>query len=277
MTLGHKVAGVVAELGAGVSSIRMGDKVVVAQVVQPVRQTDWPKGIGMGYGGSYAEHALAYLECVVSIPDSVSFAQTAVATDSMATVYRAVTAEACVTASMTIAAVGLGGLGINGVTIAALQGATVYEVDIDSQKFEDVKHCGATACATSLGAYSDVKFDATIDFAGVGSTTAEAIVAVKAGGCIVLVGLGASEVRVSTTALALRGITLRGSIGASPGDLSTVFVLTAAGSITPGFTEISLRRFMKDWFVLIEVKSAVAFLPGRRKDDKSRVCGGIFR
>ena len=89
----------------------------------------------------------------------------------------------------------------------------VYEVDIDNQKFEGVKHCGATTCATSIGAYSDVKFDAIIDFAGVGSTTAEAIAAVKAGGCIVLVGLGALEVRVSTIALALRGITLPGSMG----------------------------------------------------------------
>ena len=113
MTLGHEVAGVVAELGAGVLSIRMGDEVVVAQVAQPVRQTDWPKGIGMGYGGSYAEYALAYLECVVTIPDGVSFAQAAVATDSVTTAYRAVVAEACVTASMAIAVVGSGGLGMN--------------------------------------------------------------------------------------------------------------------------------------------------------------------
>ena len=129
----------------------------------------------------------------------------------------------------------------------------VYGVDIDSQKFEDVKHCGATACIVSLGVYSNVKSNATINFAGVGSTTAEAVVAVKAGGCIVLVGLGASEVRVSTIALALRGITLRGSVGAGLDDLSTVFVLTAAGSITLVFTETSLRKFMKDWFVLIKV------------------------
>ena len=88
MTLGHEATGVVAKLGAGVSSIRMGDKVVVAQAVQPVRQTDWSKDIGMGYGGDYAEYALAYLECVVSIPDGVSFAQTAVATDSMVTLSR---------------------------------------------------------------------------------------------------------------------------------------------------------------------------------------------
>ena len=65
MTLGHEVAGVVAKLGAGVSSVRMGDKVVVGQVVQLVRQTDWPRGIGMEYGGGYVEYALAYLDCVV--------------------------------------------------------------------------------------------------------------------------------------------------------------------------------------------------------------------
>ena len=60
-----------------------------------------------------------------------------------------------------------------------------------------------------------------------------------------LVGLRASKVRVSITALVLRGITLRGSIGASLDDLSTVLVLTAAGSITPVLTKsyvISISR-----------------------------------
>ena len=56
----------------------------------------------------------------------------AVAMDSIATAYHAVAAGACVTASMTIVVVSLGSLGMNGATIAALQGATVYGVDIDS-------------------------------------------------------------------------------------------------------------------------------------------------
>jgi len=99
--------------------------------------------------------------------------------DSIATAYHAVATEECVTASMAIVVVGLGGLGMNGVIIAALQGAKVYGVDIYSQKFEDAKRCRATACATSLGAYSNVKFDAMIGFAGVGSTTAEAVDAVR--------------------------------------------------------------------------------------------------
>ncbi|XTI87890.1 hypothetical protein V2W45_1208554, partial [Cenococcum geophilum] len=97
----------------------------------------------------------------------------------IATAYHAVAAEVCVAASMATVVVGLGGLGMNGVTIAALQGAMVYGGDIDSRKFEDAKRCGATACATSLGAYSNVKFDAMIGFAGVGSTTAEAVATVR--------------------------------------------------------------------------------------------------
>ena len=82
----------------------------------------------MGYGGGYAGYALAYLEC----PDSVSLRRRAVAMESIATAYHAVAAGACVTASMTIVVVSLGSLGMNGATIAALQGATVYGVDIDS-------------------------------------------------------------------------------------------------------------------------------------------------
>jgi alcohol dehydrogenase, propanol-preferring len=87
--------------------------------------------------------------------------------DSIATACHAVAAGACVTTFMTIAVVGLGGLGMNGVTIAALQGATVYGVDIEA------------LWGHGIGAYSNVKFDAIIDFTGVGSTTAEAIAAVR--------------------------------------------------------------------------------------------------
>ena len=55
-----------------------------------------------------------------------------VAMDSIAIAYHAVVVEACVTTSMAIIIVSLGSLGMNGATIAALQGATVYGVDIDS-------------------------------------------------------------------------------------------------------------------------------------------------
>jgi hypothetical protein len=124
----------------------------------------------MGYGEGYAEYALAYLEYVVPSPDGVSFAQ------------------------------GARGYGFDrdGLSRCSGWGMRNYFYDYcccwlrrfgnewcynrckEPRCMELIsKRCGATACVTSLGAYSNVKFDAIIDFTGVGSTTAEAIAAVR--------------------------------------------------------------------------------------------------
>lgn len=74
MTLGHEVAGVVAKPGAGVSGIRVGTKRSLRRLCSRLGRRIGPRAIGMGYGGGYAEYALAYLECFVPTPDGVSFA-----------------------------------------------------------------------------------------------------------------------------------------------------------------------------------------------------------
>jgi alcohol dehydrogenase, propanol-preferring len=161
-----------------------------------------------------------------------------VATDSISTAYHAVVTEGRVTGSTTVGIVGLGGLGLNGVAIASLQGATVYGFDIATEKFEDAIRSGATKCFFSLNDASDITFDVILDFAGVGTTTAAAIGAVKLGGTVVLVGLGAAEMTISTHVLVTRGVKIRGSIGASLQELQIVLDLIAAGKICPVIQEI---------------------------------------
>jgi propanol-preferring alcohol dehydrogenase len=77
MTLGYEVAGVVAKPGAGVSSIRVGTKRSSHRLCSRLGRRIGSRAIGMRHGGGYAEYALACLECVVPIPDGVSFAQAA--------------------------------------------------------------------------------------------------------------------------------------------------------------------------------------------------------
>lgn len=70
---------------------------------------------GIGYDGGYAEFAVFYTAKTLRIPDGVTFAHAAMATDAVATAYHAVVAEGQATSSSTIAIVGLGGLGLSGV------------------------------------------------------------------------------------------------------------------------------------------------------------------
>ena len=237
-TLGHEVAGTVVKLGSATSHLAQGDRVAVALILDGPGRQGWNKTIGLGYDGGYAAFATAYTSSVVKIPDNVSFGQAAVATDSIATAYCAVVGGAAASASMTIGILGLGGLGMNGVQIAALQGSKVYGIDIDEKKFKDAKHYGALECFTSLDFATGIAFDAIVDFAGVGTTTREAVAAVKPLGCVVLVGLGAENTTINTAVLVGRKITLKGSVSASLKDFETVLQLISSRRITPNLEEI---------------------------------------
>lgn len=126
----------------------------------------------------------------------------------------------------------------SGVKIAALQGATVYGVDIDTRKFPLAIQSGARECFTSLEALKDVNIDVVIDFAGTASTTADAVTTVKQGGTVVLVGLDAAELKLPQGPFVMRCIRLHGSIGATLEDLKAVLQLLASGELSSELEEI---------------------------------------
>ncbi|KAB2572120.1 alcohol dehydrogenase [Lasiodiplodia theobromae] len=245
ITLGHEVSGTIVKLGPGPSTVQVGDRVAVAIPSHPVEKASWETAIGLGYDGGYGQFVLGHLEFLVKIPDNVSFEQAAVATDSIATAYHAVAATAGADQSSTVAILGIGGLGMNAVTIAALRGAKVYGIDLNMAKFEEAKRCGASACAATLKEFADVKFDIIIDFVGVTSTVQSAISSVKNGGTVVLVGLGATSVEIRTTSFVTRSITLKASIGASKEDLQEVLNLLSTGHLRPNLIEIPFEDIPK--------------------------------
>jgi propanol-preferring alcohol dehydrogenase len=238
ITLGHEVAGTITSLGSQVQGFKIGDRVAVSLPGHSTEEPDWENAVGMGFDGGYAEFITVSTRYVVSIPENVRFEQAAVAGDSILTAYHAVIFEAEVDKTKTVGVIGLGGVGINGVRVAALQGATVYGIDIDEGKFEGALKQGAKTCFTSLEQASNIRFDAILDFAGVGTTTAAAIKAVKAGGRVVLVGMGAPIMELSTLAIVTRRIQLRGSLGASIPEFSQVLDLISKGDILPVLEEI---------------------------------------
>ncbi|KAF6817373.1 hypothetical protein CMUS01_12108 [Colletotrichum musicola] len=247
VTLGHEVAGEIVELGDDISSsflstpFNVGDRVAVACVGHPIQQRNFHEALGVGRDGGYAEYALAPLSNLVRIPDGVGFAEAAVATDSIATAYHAVVAEGRVSASYTVAVIGLGGLGLNGVAIAALRGARVFGVDVNASKFEAALGAGAIDCATSLSAFSKETFDVVLDFAGAQATVEAAVSTVRPGGCVVLVGLASEKICIPTTALVTQNVSLRGSTSASVQEFREVLALLASGSLKPQIEQVAFE------------------------------------
>ncbi|KAH7120229.1 chaperonin 10-like protein [Dactylonectria estremocensis] len=238
ITLGHEVAGIITKVGPGVTGFSSGDRVAVSQVCHPVEERDWSLGIGLGFDGGYAQYAVAPVRRLMHIPNGVSFAQAAVATDALATSYHAVVAEAGAKPGITVGVIGLGGLGMSGLTFGVLQGAIVYGIDIVEDKFEEAKQLGAHGCFKSIDEAEGVSFDAIVDFAGTGSSTQGALSAVKQGGKVVVVGLASKTVTVPTDVLVLRTVALVGSLGASVEDLAEVLKLLQERRIDPLLVEV---------------------------------------
>ncbi|ENH62906.1 NAD-dependent alcohol dehydrogenase [Fusarium oxysporum f. sp. cubense race 1] len=247
--LGHEVAGVIVELGAAESSsttpFKVGDRVAVACVGHPIQERNFQEALGVGCDGGYAEFAVAPVKNLVKLPEDVGFPEAAVATDSVATAYHAVVTEGGVTPHSTVAIIGLGGLGLNGLAIASLKGAKVYGVDINETKFDQARGAGAAECATSLDAFSEKTFDLIVDFAGTQKTVQGAISAVRPGGTVVLVGLASQTVQFATTDLVTKNVSLRGSTSASIAEFREVLALLASGDLKPQIEEIPFADVAK--------------------------------
>ena len=242
LTLGHEVAGIVNKVGSGVASFKPGDRVSVAQVGYPKEEARWDISVGLGVDGGLAEYCIANVRQVVHVPENVALHLAAVATDAVSTAYHAVVTEAEAGPGKNIAILGLGGLGLNGVVAASLRGANVYGFDIDTGKFEAACESGAITCHQSLTDVEDAFFDAIVDFAGVGKTTALAINRIKVGGVVVLVGLGVNEATLPTSLLTMKSIHLRGCMGASLQEYREVLEYIGAGKINPVTEQIAFEE-----------------------------------
>ncbi|KAH7409044.1 alcohol dehydrogenase [Cadophora sp. MPI-SDFR-AT-0126] len=245
ITLGHEIAGIVVELGPHVTEFKTGERVTcVTGVTHPITINDVTTSAGIGYDGGYAEYVLFNAVKTLRIPSCVSFPQAAAATDALATAYHALS-EAHIAPNDKVAIIGLGGLGLSAVEIATLRGAKVYGVDIRTKTYIHALQSGASLCAKSIAKFSGVQFDAVVDFAGVGVTTAAAAKAVKPGGRVVLVGLGAKECKLSTYDFVAMGVTLKGSVGASKEEVEKVLRLVAEGKLNPFLEEIPFNDVKK--------------------------------
>ncbi|MFE4860011.1 zinc-binding dehydrogenase [Streptomyces sp. NPDC056670] len=236
VTLGHEGAGVISSVGEGVGDFAVGDRVGIALVSHPIAEALFTPGVG--HDGAFAERELAHVSTLVHIPDNVTFAEAAVATDSVATAFHAVRTAGSVGPGRTVGVIGLGGLGLNGVRIAKLLGATVYGVDVNSSTFGPATEAGATACFQDIDQLAAQHPDVIVDFAGVPSTAAAAVESVRPGGRVVLVGLGGAVAPISIASLVMRNVQLVGSLGASKDELREVYDLIARGALKPAVEEV---------------------------------------
>ena len=152
---GHEVAGVVAEVGAGVTRWRPGDRVTVPFVCgcgacEYCRAGDaqvCPHQTQPGFTGpgSFAERVAvrAADTNLVALPDSVDFVAAASLGCRFATAFRALTAHGRPAPGDWLAVHGCGGVGLSAVLIGVALGARVVAVDLSPAALDRARALGA--------------------------------------------------------------------------------------------------------------------------------------
>lgn len=230
ITLGHEIAGVVADVGANVTRFAIGDKVVVPAQIE---------GPGTSKNGGFAPLVAVLERLVIPLPDGVPWEQAAAATDAGLTSYHAALTQGHVTAGMKVGVIGFGGLGSLGAQAALAVGADVFVAELNEKAHAFAREVGVQHVAKEITEFTDEQLDVIIDYAGFGTTTAGAIEAIKPGGRIVQVGLGVSEGVIPLQTLTLKQVELVGSVTGTMDDCAAVLELVAEGKAASRITTIS--------------------------------------
>lgn len=240
ITLGHEIAGVVAQVGDEVKSFTVGQRVAVPATVA---------GPGTGVDGGFAEQVLAFEHQVIAVPDAVSWEQAAPATDAGMTSFHALKVGG-VTEGTRVGIIGAGGLGSLAIQFAKALGAKVYVAETNRAVWDRISAFGLEGLAENIREFADADLEVIVDYAGFDTTTSDAVETVAFRGTVVQVGMGTEHTTISTTTMILKQMSHIGSNGGTNDDCAEVLELIAAGTVsskvaTVGFDDIdqSIARF----------------------------------
>ncbi len=274
ITLGHEAAGVVAEIGAGVDSVQIGDRVVLFPAAScgacpwclcgRESLCDRSTVYGMARDGALADSVLVPARSVIPLPDGVSFDVGAIITDGVATPFHALRSRAQLRPGETVAIFGCGGLGTQAVLLARLMGAAqVIAVDIDAAARARALELGAdvaldpmtddvpAAIRKRLGGRGA---DVSLECVGLPDTVGLALRSVGKGGRTVLVGVGPGRASLpSLLAFVGREQSVVGSFGMDRADIVDLLALVAAG-------RLDLSGSISARYPLAEAPAALAHL-----------------
>ena len=190
VTLGHEVAGVIDQVGAGVTTSAVGDRVVV--IVGQRNAASQITTMGFDYNGGWAEYVVTRCELVATIPDSLPFEQAAIIPDAVSTPWAAISSTAKMAAGESAVVFGVGGLGIHAVQLLKIIGCSKV-IAIDPR--QDARANALARGADFAFAPDDPEIkkhrglNAAFDFAGVTPVRKQALSLLGEQGRLVIVGI----------------------------------------------------------------------------------------
>jgi propanol-preferring alcohol dehydrogenase len=247
LILGHEIVGRVAERGAAVESVQVGERVGVPWLQWTCGQCEFCREgnenlcvkqriTGVMVDGGYAEFAKAPASHVVKIPDALVSDQAAPLLCAGVTVHRALK-QAKVHAGQRLAVFGVGGLGHIAIQIGRAAGAEVTAVDISDEKLALAKSLGAarTLNAATSNVVKEIRGSGGVHVAlvtsGAKSAYDMAFYCVRPTGTLLVVGLPAKDISFPAIMMAAGEIQIKASAVGTREDLREVLAMGAAGKV----------------------------------------------
>lgn len=259
VVLGHETAGEIVEVGAAVTSRKVGDRVVVYQrrfcgnCRDCLRgRQDMCRAIGLpavDTEGGYAEYVCAPATSTVVVPDGIDWAAAALSSCPIGTSIRALRGVAGINPGDTVLITGSsGGLGIHQLQLVRAFGGRSIAVTTSAAKADRLRELGAddVVVAPALDYSAQVwkltgKRGVDIAIENVGATLPETLRCMTQGGTVVVLGnIGAQPVTVMPGLFIGRRLRVVGSGSGTFEDIRQSLALLSSGAVQP----VIAQRFL---------------------------------
>jgi L-iditol 2-dehydrogenase len=275
IVMGHEAAGVVAALGDGATSYRVGERVTFDSTVYcggcefcrrgEVNLCNHRQVVGVSCGeyrraGAFAEYVTVPERILYRLPDKLSFSDAAMLEAASVAIHAVRVAD--VAGGETALVIGAGMIGLLILQAARASGCSrIFVADVDATRLELARSLGADAVIESAGDSRESLtsrieeltggrgVDLVFEAVGRPETVASAIDCTRKGGTVALVGNISPEVSIPLQKVVTRQIRLQGSC-ASAGEYPQAMDWVAEGKIkvAPLITAVAPLAEGPSWF-----------------------------
>jgi D-arabinose 1-dehydrogenase-like Zn-dependent alcohol dehydrogenase len=257
--LGHEVAGEVIEVGPGVTGWKVGDRAATLQRLSCGKCPSCRSGrgslckhdnrfFGEELAGGYATRMVAPIAGIGHVPEGMPWEVAATVCCTAGTAVHVVRTRGRVQHGETVLVTGAsGGVGLQTVQLARLDGAHVIAVTSSDDKVEALKNAGAheVVVSPSLDFSRDVRkltggdgVQVAIEIVG-SATFAQTLKAMAPGGRVVVVGnLESGTVELNPGLVIVKELEIIGAYATTQAELEAALQLTHQGLLTPFVTEV---------------------------------------
>ncbi len=273
--LGHEGVGTITEIGSSVTSLKVGDRVIISCIkscghcancksglYSHCLGEEGQSGIGWVFGhlidGTQAEYVrVPYAENSLHLlPEGVSDDQAVMLSDILPTGFEIGVQYGRVKPGDTVAVIGAGPVGLAAITTASLYGAaTIIAVDLDANRLEKAREFGATDVVLSgdadwkkqvLALTDGQGVDVAIEAVGIPATFSMCTEIVRPGGNIANVGVHGKSVELHVEDLWIQNINI--SMGLVNANTTPMLLKLVAQKKVPA-EKFATHHFTFDQFI----------------------------